>query len=863
MEDDEKYGKKHHAYKEFIWADKMQDHFRLFILTCLGLYLRVMNLEYPAFVVESELETTRQVNWYMASKFFIGKFPPLLGMVASGVTRIVGYYGTEDLIYSGQPFTEFPIVTVRRFSALLGALLIPLCYLTLRNMNHSRSSATMAAALLVFENGIVTQSRYATPEIYVLFFSALTTCLWTYMHTFSQESQNMLHMSALQTATGISMGCAISSKWTGILVFPMIWSSIVIDTWYKMCDKKNRIKPILIQIFGYLFTVGLVPLAVYLSIFCLHLQLIPNKGDHDLSLSTKLRYSLEGNNYDTSQPDIAYGSQIVIKHEATAGGYLHSHKKRFSGGSTQQEVTLYPHIDLNNIWTVHKAGELWNTSQPLEKVHNRDMIRLEHFSSSRKLHSHDVRPQISNRKEHSEVTAYGDKFIADHNDFWVLHIIDEQGYPSLNTSILWKPLEQRFRLQHIRGCSLISHNVYYAPPEGENHQEVTCMASAHPIISNWIVESAFHDKLQDTTLTTYDNPTLLQKIQEIHVLMYDYTNMIYDRLKAGGKSDTSTRSDDSNNQTPSAWLLKRTAMPLWNLMVGNATYMTLNPVVQRASVTMIAVYFGYFALYSFLAKRQMKLPSCLTWLNATGMDAILHDHYTKSFYFFLCAFITQAVCLRFLPHHILSMPDILSAVYYGIGLTGVMLEACTNRWPSFWRRLCLYGLLLTSIIRFTQLSHLSYGGHKWTRSECEKSQLDIDCYKFPPDELERQELIKNNGNSSSFIFQLDLPLRSESYKYDMGEEAEADKNVAILKQAVYLKEAQKAAGIYRYHRVLPTPGISAEEAATWAEEVTEGGFRREEEARRQQAEELQKKQEEEQAANSNQPVIEEAIEERA
>lgn len=56
----------------------------------------------------------------------------------------------------------------------------------------------------------------------------------------------------------------------------------------------------------------------------------------------------------------------------------------------------------------------------------------------------------------------------------------------------WKALNQHFRLQHVRGCVLISHTVYYAPPEGENHQEVTCMAGAGTHISGFTVESSYH-----------------------------------------------------------------------------------------------------------------------------------------------------------------------------------------------------------------------------------------------------------------------------------------------------------------------------------------------------------------------------------
>lgn len=67
-------------------------------------------------------------------------------------------------------------------------------------------------------------------------------------------------------------------------------------------------------------------------------------------------------------------------------------------------MTLYPYVDLNNIWTVHKNVLIWNESHPIEFVRNGDQIRLEHFASNRKLHSHDIRPQLTGKQEHSEVT---------------------------------------------------------------------------------------------------------------------------------------------------------------------------------------------------------------------------------------------------------------------------------------------------------------------------------------------------------------------------------------------------------------------------------------------------------------------------
>lgn len=70
----------------------------------------------------------------------------------------------------------------------------------------------------------------------------------------------------------------------------------------------------------------------------------------------------------------------------------------------EQEVTMYPHFDLNNIWIIHRAGKRWNDTQPLEYVRNNDQVMLEHYATSRKLHSHDHRPPVTNKKEQSEVT---------------------------------------------------------------------------------------------------------------------------------------------------------------------------------------------------------------------------------------------------------------------------------------------------------------------------------------------------------------------------------------------------------------------------------------------------------------------------
>lgn len=82
----------------------------------------------------------------------------------------------------------------------------------------------------------------------------------------------------------------------------------------------------------------------------------------------------------------------------------------------------------------------------------------------------------------------------DSHDYWNLQILNDDGTPSDDKTLTWKPLTQKFRLQHIRGCMLVSHHSWYLPPLGEGHQEVTCMASAGEHIMSWQVESSYHEQ---------------------------------------------------------------------------------------------------------------------------------------------------------------------------------------------------------------------------------------------------------------------------------------------------------------------------------------------------------------------------------
>lgn len=81
----------------------------------------------------------------------------------------------------------------------------------------------------------------------------------------------------------------------------------------------------------------------------------------------------------------------------------------------EQQITLYPHRDDNNIWRIVNASDPtgegphtfpWD-DLPFQQVLAGTKIRLEHVVTEKRLHSHDVRPPISEVDFQNEVSAYG------------------------------------------------------------------------------------------------------------------------------------------------------------------------------------------------------------------------------------------------------------------------------------------------------------------------------------------------------------------------------------------------------------------------------------------------------------------------
>lgn len=209
-------------------------------------------------------------------------------------------------------------------------------------------------------------------------------------------------------------------------------------------------------------------------------------------MSAEFQETLEGTaKVGTTYRDIGFGSEIMLRHIGTSGGFLHSHAATYPSGSKQQQVTLYPYKDQNSAWLVMKPLGV-NSTPPspitkFEPVRHGHVIRLEHTATKKRLHSHDVRPPMSDADFKNEISCYGATgHPGDSNDHFRVEIEDFD--PKNEETHYLRSLNTKFRLVHVNtGCLLFSHAVKL-PEWGFGQQEVCCVKDGKRRLSNWMVE---------------------------------------------------------------------------------------------------------------------------------------------------------------------------------------------------------------------------------------------------------------------------------------------------------------------------------------------------------------------------------------
>ncbi|KAH9853332.1 glycosyltransferase family 39 protein [Lenzites betulinus] len=677
--------------------------------------VRLFRISQPNSVVFDEVHFGKFASRYIKSSYFVDVHPPLAKLLITLAGWLFGYDGNFDFKDIAKVYEHVPYVAMRMLPALLGVATVPLAYLTLRALDCRVTTALLAALFITFENGLITQSRHILLDSPLIFFTALTTFAWT---CFSNEDHYEPFTESWWiwlSMTGLSLGAVVSCKWVGLFTIATVGLGTVKQLWTLLGDLRVSSRLWIKHFVARAICLIIIPTIFYMSMFGIHFLILSNSGEGDGFMSSEFQHTLRGRGMADTFADVAIGSEVTFRHVNTQGGYLHSHAHSYPAGSKQQQITLYPHRDSNNEWRIVNAtapGDPYTAWQEddIKYIADGARVKIRHIQTEKSLHSHDIRPPVSDVEFQNEVSGYGiPGYAGDANDDWIVEIHkgdkrDKESSKRLRT------LRTHFRLRHpMTGCYLFSHKVKL-PDWAYEQQEVTCNKQAVLANSLWYIETAVHPSFSENAeKVNYKLPGFFAKFWELQQVMWTTNAGLTDR--------------HTYDSRPDAWPRLRRGINFW-VKDHRQIYLLGNPTIWALST---AAVFAYAAVRGFLVLRAKRGYRDFDSTKVVKYDA-------------LCGFLFIGWALHYLPFYLMArqlfLHHYLPALYFSILLACSVFDLVTSTLRPRVRLQIAAVLLLVAVWNYSYFSPITYG-LPWTKAKCNSAKWmktwDFACNDFLDD----------------------------------------------------------------------------------------------------------------------------------
>lgn len=708
------------------------DYQILGFVTAVAFFVRLFRIYQPSSVVFDEVHFGGFASKYIKGRFFMDVHPPLAKLLLTLAGWLAGFDGEFDFKDIGKDYLEpgVPYVAMRLLPAICGILTVPIVFLTLKASGCKTTTAALGAGLIIFENGLVTQSRLILLDSPLIFFTAFTALAWTAFTNVHEQGSKKAFTSQWWTwlaLTGLGLGATVSVKWVGLFTIAWVGSLTVLQLWVLLGDTKTVTPRLWFKhFFSRLFCLVVIPLTFYMAMFAIHFVCLVNPGEGDGFMSSEFQSTLNSKGMADVPADVALGSRVSIRHHNTQGGYLHSHAHMYPTGSKQQQITLYPHKDENNVWLLENQtqplgmdgnpvnGSLaWDNLDPTW-ITDGTILRLFHVVTSRRLHSHDVRPPVSEADWQNEVSAYGyDGFEGDANDFFRVEIVKSMSDGAAAKERV-RTIETKFRLIHIMsGCALFSHKVKL-PDWAYEQQEVTCARQGTLPNSIWYIEGNDHPALgADAEKVNYRHPGFFAKFWELQKVMWT--------------TNAGLVESHAWDSRPPSWPILRRGINFWG-KDNRQIYLIGNPLIWLSSTAAIGLYVAFKGLAVLRWQR-----SCNDYsnINFKRFDYEIGTNVLGWAFHYFPFFLMQRQL--FLHHYfpalvfaIMSFCQVFDFVTARIRTLGLYKQPIISQTGAV-------AFLALSIIVFSLFAPLGYG-NMWTKDQCKRVQLvstwDWDCNNF-------------------------------------------------------------------------------------------------------------------------------------
>ncbi|CAH1967386.1 unnamed protein product [Acanthoscelides obtectus] len=619
-------------------------HFEIDILSILllvcSLITRLYKVDEPRHIVFDELHYGKYVSLYMKNTFFFDAHPPLGKQLIAAVAYFTGYDGKFKFDKIGSLYPQsVPIVALRFVPAFLGSLIIPIVYHLMLELGLTQSCAFLAALLLLFDNALLTQTRFILLEPILLCFSLLSIfCLLKFLNCRKLFSFTWFFWLVLGS---FFLTCALCVKYVGF--YSCCLGAVMILTQFWKCLPTSKESDFMLCVrFCTQAFVGLcVFCTTYILIFYIHLSILYKAGPHDSIMTSAFQASLEGGlaSITKGQPlVIAHGSQITLRHTHGRTCWLHSHAAvypvRYSdgrGSSHQQQVTCYSFKDVNNWWIVKRPDRNdLRVEQPVDAIKHGDIIQLVHGITSRALNSHDVAAPMSPQCQ--EVSCYIDYNISmPAQNLWKLDILNRE-----QNGDTWHTIQSLVRLIHVDSNTALKFTGKQLADWGFHQHEVAADRTINQDDTIWNVEEHRYTKSEDQKererdmVTAEMIPTAPTKLSFWQKFLELHYKMLF--------SSTDGVQNHMYSSEPLEWPLMTRGIAYWVSPNSNAQVHLLGNIAIWYSATLgLLLYVALLIFYLLRRRRQCYDIDETTWNQFRAIGEIFLVAYLLHYlpYFFV------------------------------------------------------------------------------------------------------------------------------------------------------------------------------------------------------------------------------------
>ncbi|KAK6203191.1 Dolichyl-phosphate-mannose-protein mannosyltransferase-domain-containing protein [Scheffersomyces amazonensis] len=628
----------------------------LIIVTILAIYTRFNKISVPDKVVFDEVHFGKFASYYLERTYFFDLHPPFAKMLIAFVGWLIGYNGKFKFDNIGDSYIEYsvPYIAYRSLSAIQGTAIVPINFLTLKNLGFSIPACIFGAIIVCFDNAQVADSRLILLDATLNLSVALSVFSYTKFSTYRKAPFSKNWWIWL-IATGVSLSCVISTKYVGVFTFVTVGIAVIHELWILFDIKKGlTLGEFSKHFFSRFFALIILPFTIYLFWFYLHFAILTRSGPGDGFMSVAFQETLLESPLAKFSKPIQFYDTITIKHKDTEA-FLHSHEfnypLRYEDGrvsSAKQQVTCVLDVnddigsDVNNQWIIEPTDP--NGKKGID-IFTNDIVRLKHVGTNGYLLAHDVASPLKPTNEEF-IVIHGDDIIKHYNQT-LFRLRDAEGGSTKNKNKrkLIKTKASPLRILHVDTVvAMWTHNDELLPGWGFGHQEVSGNKKIPDRDNVWVIDEIVglpaSDKRNKFIPKKVKTMPFLKKWWELQGLMFHHNNIL--------------SSEHPFASQPNSWPLALSGVSFYNDNEGRKQiFFTGNIIGYWIEVACLAIYVGLLLADQITRRRDILIlsdPARSRLYNTLGFLFIgWGSHY---FPFFLMN--RQKFVHHYLPAHLIA-----------------------------------------------------------------------------------------------------------------------------------------------------------------------------------------------------------------